>query len=58
MILPSPPPGALHPGPGRKNSKSQKLIMLLFDDNNMKIARKPGRKQKANPVGCPEEGKI
>ena len=26
--------------------------MMLFDDNKIKIARKPGKKQKENPVGC------
>ena len=25
--------------------------MLLFDDNKIKMARKPGKKQKENPVG-------
>ena len=31
--------------------------LLLFDDNKMKMARKPGKKQKENPVGCTGEGK-
>ena len=31
--------------------------MLLFDDNKVKIARKPGKKQKKNPVGCNGEAK-
>ena len=26
--------------------------MLLFDDNKIKMARKPGKKKKENPVGC------
>ena len=30
---------------------------LLFDDNKIKMARPPGRKQKENPVGCTGEGK-
>ena len=30
--------------------------MLLFDDNKMKMARKPGMKQKENPEGC--TGKV
>ena len=32
--------------------------ILLFDDNKIKMARKPEKKQKENPVGCTEEGKI
>ena len=31
--------------------------MLLFDDNRVKMARKPGKKQKENPVGCTGERK-
>ena len=31
--------------------------MLLFDDNKIKMARKPGKKQKENPVGFTGEGK-
>ena len=31
-------------------------MMLLFDDNKVKKARKPGKKQKGNPVGC--TGKV
>ena len=34
------------------------LMLLLFDDNNLKMARKPGKKQKENPVACTGEGKI
>ena len=30
--------------------------MLLFDDNKVKIARKPGKKQKENPESCTGEG--
>ena len=30
--------------------------LLLFDDNKIKTARKPGMKQKENPVGCTGEG--
>ena len=26
--------------------------VLLFDDNKVKMARKPGKKRKENPVGC------
>ena len=33
------------------------LLLLLFDDNKIKVARKPGKKQKQNPVGCTREGK-
>ena len=32
--------------------------MLLFDDNKVKMARKPVKKQKENPVGCTGEGKY
>ena len=31
-------------------------MLLWFDDNKMKMARKPGKKQKENPVGCTREG--
>ena len=31
--------------------------MLLFDDNTIKMARKPGKKQNENPVGYTGEGK-
>ena len=31
--------------------------MLLFDDNKVNIARKPGKKRMVNPVGCTGEGK-
>ena len=30
---------------------------LLFGDNKIKMARKPGKKQKENPVECTGEGK-
>ena len=30
--------------------------MLLFDDKKIQITRKPGKKQKENPVGAP--GKV
>ena len=30
--------------------------LLLFDDNKIKMARKPGKKQKEIPVGCIGEG--
>ena len=33
------------------------FFQFLFDDNEVKIARKPGKKQKENHVGCTGEGK-
>ena len=30
----------------------------MFDDNKINMARKPGKKQRENPVGCTREGKI
>ena len=33
------------------------LIVVAFDDNKRKMARKPGKKLKKNPVGCTGEGK-
>ena len=33
------------------------IISLLFDDNRIKMARKPGKKQKENPVVCTRERK-
>ena len=30
----------------------------MFDDNKMKTARKPGKKQKENSVGCTGEAKT
>ena len=33
------------------------LVRLLFDDNEIEMARKPGKKQKENPVGCTGECK-
>ena len=33
------------------------VILLLFDDNKLKMARKPGKKQKENTVGCTGKGK-
>ena len=32
-------------------------VLLLFDDNKIKMARKPRKKQKENSVGCTGEGK-
>ena len=32
-------------------------LLLLFDDNKIKMVRKPGKKQKKNPVGRTREGK-
>ena len=34
-----------------------RFIMLLFDEYKIKMARKPGQKQKENPIGCTGEGK-
>ena len=31
---------------------------MLFGDDRVNRARKPGKKQKENPVGCTGEGKI
>ena len=31
--------------------------LLLYDDNRIKITRKPRKKQKENPVGCTGKGK-
>ena len=31
--------------------------LLLYDDNKVKMARKPGKKRKENPVGCTGEGR-
>ena len=32
-------------------------LLLLFGDNKVKMARKPLKKQKKNPVGCTGKGK-
>lgn len=32
-------------------------MLLLFDENKMKLARKSGKKQNGNPVGCTGESK-
>ena len=32
-------------------------VLLLFDDNKVKMARKSGKKQKENLVGCTGEDK-
>ena len=32
------------------------MYMLFFNDNKIKITRKPAKKQKENPVGGTEEG--
>ena len=37
--------------------KPEKMVLLWFDDNKIKIARKAGKKQKKNPVGYIGEGK-
>ena len=41
-----------------KVSASSQYRLLLFDDNKVKIARKPRKKQKQNPVGRTGEGKT
>ena len=33
------------------------LLVLLFVDDDIKMARKPGKKREENPVGCAGEGK-
>ena len=33
------------------------FTLLLFDDIKVKMERKPGKKQKKNPVECTGEGK-
>ena len=40
-----------------ENSTLISVILLLLDDVKMKMARKPGKKQMENPVGCTREGK-
>ena len=39
----------------QKKTSKQKLL-LLFDNNKIKMARKPWKKQKENTVGCTGEG--
>ena len=39
------------------SNQLNKLLLLFFDDNKIKMVRKPGKKQKKNPVGCTGEGK-
>ena len=34
------------------------IMLFLFDNNKIKMARKPGKKLKENPVECPGEDKI
>ena len=34
----------------REETEGKSDIMLLFDDNKMKMARKPGKKQKENLI--------
>ena len=41
----------------KSSTEPKQLLLLLFDDNKIKVARKPGKKQKQNPVGCTREGK-
>ena len=33
------------------------LLLLFSDDNKIKMARKPGKKQNENSVGCTGKGK-
>ena len=33
------------------------VVVLLFDDNKIKVARRPGKKQNENTVGFTGEGK-
>ena len=33
------------------------ICFSCCDDNKVKMARKPGKKRKENPVGCAGEGK-
>ena len=35
----------------------QNYVVVVFVDNKIKKARKPGKKQKENPVVCTGEGK-
>ena len=39
---------------GKHQYLSQKIcsFQMLFDENKIKMARKPGKKQRENPVGC------
>ena len=41
----------------REETEGKSDIMLLFDDNKMKMTRKPGKKRKENPVACTGEDK-
>ena len=40
-----------------KMTAKEGLLRNYCDDNMIKMARKPGKKQKENPVGCTGEGK-
>ena len=33
-------------------------LLLLLDENKIKLARKPGKKHREKPVGCTGEDKI
>ena len=37
--------------------KGQEVLLLLFGDNKVKMAKKPEKKQKENPVGCTKKVK-
>ena len=41
----------------QKGFKFYRGVKLLFDNNKMKMVRKPAKKQKENPLGCTGEGK-
>ena len=40
------------------NGKTSCKASCCCDDNKINMARKPGKKQKENPVWCTGEGKI
>ena len=42
---------------GSRKFLNSSPLLLLFDDNKIKMASKPWKKQKENPVGCTGEGK-
>ena len=41
----------------RSVSYCSAALLVLFGDNKVKTARKPGKKQGENPVACTGEGK-
>ena len=42
----------------KANYVSVFLYCCCCDDNKIKMARKPGKKQKENPIGCTGEGEF